>query len=110
MRGAIDQRGRKRLTAKLADVHAFIFAHLRRIQAGRLPTHRMHAGRGNFNVLAIAKHSTEKAFRNGAAANVTRTNKENAFHNERARQRTRNQPRIEQGQVNARRKKNDEAA
>jgi hypothetical protein len=31
----------------------------------------------------MAKHSTEKTFRNRAAAYVTRTNKENAFHNRR---------------------------
>ena len=75
MRGAIDQRGRKRLTAKLTDVHAFIFAHLRRIQAGRLAAHRMHAGRSDFDVLAIAEQSAEKPFRHRAAADVSGTDK-----------------------------------
>ncbi len=40
----------------------------------------MHAGRRDFDIFAIANQSTKKTFGNWAAANVTGTNKEDAFH------------------------------
>jgi hypothetical protein len=44
----------------------------------------MDAGRCYFNVLAIAKQTPEKPLRDGTAANVSGTDKENAFHDLRA--------------------------
>jgi hypothetical protein len=40
----------------------------------------MHARRGDLDVLAIPQQTAKKPFRDGAAANVTRADKEDAFH------------------------------
>jgi hypothetical protein len=80
VRGAIDQRGGKRLAAETADVHTFLLTNLDRIQTRRLPAHRMYASRGDFNVSSISEQTTKKPFRNRAAANVTCADKEDVFH------------------------------
>jgi hypothetical protein len=80
VRGAIDQRGGKRLAAETADVHTFLLTNLDRIKTRRLPAHRMYASRGDFNVSSISEQTAKKPFRNRAAANVTCADKEDVFH------------------------------
>ena len=80
MRGAIDQRGRNWLAAKTADVHAFLFADLHRIETWWLAAHGVHPSRGNFNVSPISKQTPKQPFRDGTAANVTCADKEDVFH------------------------------
>ena len=80
MRGAIDQRGRNWLAAKTADVHAFLFADLHRIETWWLAAHCVHPSRGNFNVSPISKQTPKQPFRDGTAANVTCADKEDVFH------------------------------
>jgi hypothetical protein len=46
-----------------------------------LAAHRVHTGRNNFNVLSVPKQTAKKPFRNRAAADITSTDKEDAFHN-----------------------------
>jgi hypothetical protein len=41
----------------------------------------VHTGRNNFDVLSVPKQTAKKPFRNRAAADITRTDKEDAFHN-----------------------------
>ena len=80
VRGAIDQRGGKRLAAETADVHTFLLTDLDRIETRRLPAHCVHASRGNFDVSPISEQTAKKPFRNRAAANVTCADKEDVFH------------------------------
>src|SRR5205823_6902327 len=80
VRRPIDKRGSKRLAAKTADVHAFLFADLHGIKTGRLTVHRMHASRDNFDIFPVSKHLTKNPFRDGTAANVTCADKKDAFH------------------------------
>ena len=54
MRGAIDQRRRERLTAQVADVHAFFRANLHRVETRRLAAHCVDTGRKNFDAFTIA--------------------------------------------------------
>ena len=84
VRGAIDQRRSQRLAAESRDIHVFVFAHLHRIKTRRLTAHRVHACRSDLDVLAIADQTAKKPFGDGAAANISRANKEDAFHDERA--------------------------
>ena len=71
------------------------------MQARRLSADRMDAGGCDFDVLAIAEQPAEKPFRHGAAANISCTNEEDAFHNaEPARARLR-EGKIKPIQVNA---------
>jgi hypothetical protein len=46
-----------------------------------LAAHCVHTGRNNFDVFSVPKHAAKKPFRNRAAADITRTDKEDAFHN-----------------------------
>jgi hypothetical protein len=78
--GAIDERRRQRLTAQVANVCAFFRADLYRIQTWRLAAHCMHAGRKNFDVVAVSNQTTKKPFRDRAATNITCADKEDAFH------------------------------
>ena len=59
MRGLIDQRGRKRLAAKPADVHAFLLGHLDGIKAGRLAAHCVNTGGRNFDIFAIPDEASK---------------------------------------------------
>ena len=81
MRRALDQRRGQRLTAQTADVHAFLLTNLHGVKARWLPAHRMHAGGGDFDFPPVADQPPEKPFRNRTAADVSGTDKENAFHN-----------------------------
>jgi hypothetical protein len=83
MSGAFDQRGREWLAPKVTDVHAFILANLHGVQTGRLPANGVHSSRGHLNIFSVSDQSAKETFRDGATANVTRTNKEDAFHDAR---------------------------
>ena len=88
---SIDQRRGKRLTAQAANVDACFCADFDRIEAWRLAAHCVHAGRNNFDVLSIPKQTAKKPFGDRAAADITCTDKEDAFHNsEGASERNRN--------------------
>src|SRR5437667_4434755 len=76
----IDQRRSKRLTAQIADVDPCFCADFDRIKTWRLAAHRVHTGRNNFDVLSVPKHTAKKPFRNRTAADITCTDKEDAFH------------------------------
>ena len=80
VRGAIDEGGGERLAAQTTNVDAFITADFDRVKTWRLAAHRIDAGGGDRDVLAIAEKLTQKPFRNRTSANITRTNKEDAFH------------------------------
>ena len=80
VRGTIDKRGRERLAAKTANVHAFLFADFHGVETGRLAAHRVHASRGNFDIFPVPKHLAKNPFRDGTAANVTCADKKDAFH------------------------------
>src|SRR2546430_1739482 len=47
----------------------------------RLTAHRVYTGRNNFDVFSVPKHAAKKSFRDRAAADITCTDKEDAFHN-----------------------------
>ena len=81
VRGTIDQRRRQRLAAKMADVHALVFANLHGIQTRGLATDRMHAGLGDLDVFTISQQTAKQPLRDGTAANVSGTDKKDAFHN-----------------------------
>jgi hypothetical protein len=78
---SIDQRRRKRLATQIANVSACFCTDFNRIKAWWLAAHCVHTGRNYFDVLSVPKHSAKKAFRNRAAADITCTDKEDAFHN-----------------------------
>jgi hypothetical protein len=78
---AIDQRGRKRLAAQIADIDGFRLKRGDGVQTGRLSAHCIYSGGRNFDIFAIAKELPEKAFRHRTATNITGTNEEDAFHN-----------------------------
>jgi hypothetical protein len=80
MRRAINQIGGERLTALLANIHAFRFANLNGVKARRLSAHRVNTRGSNFNVLAIADQTAKQTFRDGTAANIASANEEDAFH------------------------------
>ena len=63
-----------------ADIDAFLFADVDRVQTGRLSAHSMHTGGSDLDLLAVAKKTTEEAFRHRAPANISRANEEDAFH------------------------------
>ena len=80
VRRALDQIGRERLTAQIADVHAVAFANLHRIKTGRLSPDCVNAGRSDFDVFAIADQPVKQSFGDRTAADIARANKEDAFH------------------------------
>ena len=77
---SIHQRCRQRLTAQIANVCAYFCADFNCIKTWRLAAHRVHTGRNNFDVLSVPKQTAKKPFRNRAAADITCTDKEDAFH------------------------------
>jgi hypothetical protein len=79
--GSINERPCKRLALQAANISAFFGADLDCIEAGWLTEHRMHPCRDDFNILSVAQQMTKQAFGDGAAADITRTDKENVFHN-----------------------------
>ena len=81
MRRAIDQRRGERLAPQIADIDAFSFQRGNGVKARRLSANGMDSGGCDFDVLAIAEQSPEKAFGHRAAANVPGTDEEDVFHN-----------------------------
>jgi hypothetical protein len=65
----------------MANVGPFFGAYFNRIEARRLAAHSMHTGGNNFDVLSVAQQAAKKPFRNRTAADITRADKEDAFHN-----------------------------
>ena len=65
----------------MGDVHAFVFANLHGIQTRRLATDRMHARRSDLDVSTIPEQTAKQPLRDGTAANVSGTDKKDAFHN-----------------------------
>ena len=80
VRCAINQGRGKRLAAEAMDVDAFFCAHFNRVRAWRLSSHCVNPGRNHLNVLAISQETAEKAFRNGASANIPGTDKNDVLH------------------------------
>jgi hypothetical protein len=68
------------LAAQIAYVCVFLSAHFNGVQAGRLAPNRVYAGGCNFYVLAVANQAAEKAFCDGAPANVACADEKDAFH------------------------------
>ena len=81
VRCPIDQRWTNWLAAHIANVRPFFGAYFNRIEARRLAAHSMHTGRNNFDVLSVSQQTAKKPFRNRTAADITRADKEDAFHN-----------------------------
>jgi hypothetical protein len=82
--GALNHIGGERFAAKVPDIDSFLFANFDRVQARRLSSHGMYAGRGHFDLLTVAEQTPEKPLCDGAATDVSGTNKEDAFHDLRA--------------------------
>jgi len=61
----------------------------------------MHSGGSDFDVLSIAEQTAEKPFCHRAAADISGTNKENAFHESKPARCRLPEPKIKQNQVNA---------
>ena len=80
VRRAIDKGGGKWLAADIADIDAFLFADVNGVKARRLSAHGVHTGRCDFDVLAIAEKTPEQPFGHRAAANISRADEEDAFH------------------------------
>src|SRR3982074_2534751 len=80
MRGVLHQRGGKRLAALPANVDAFLFANLDRMQTRRLAADRVNARGSDLDVLPIPEEAAEKTFRHRAPANISCANEEDAFH------------------------------
>jgi hypothetical protein len=97
---SIDQRCRKRLTTQIANVGACFCADFDRIETWRLAAHCVHAGRNNFDVLSVPKQTAKKPFRNRAAADISCTDKEDAFHSSESASERNSQPKVELVQVN----------
>ena len=53
MRGAVNEIGRERLAAQIADIDPVRFANLHRVKTRRLSADRVHPGGGDFDVPAI---------------------------------------------------------
>src|ERR1043166_1064176 len=82
VRSSFNQRTGQRLAAQVANVYAFDFTHLHGIQTRRLAADCVNTGRRYFDVFAIAKQPPKQALGDRASADIARTNKENAFHDE----------------------------
>jgi hypothetical protein len=83
MRSPVDQRRGQRLASQIADIHPIIFTNLDRVEAWGLTAHGMDPCGSDFDVLAISGQAPKKALRAGASTDISRTNKENAFHDAR---------------------------
>jgi hypothetical protein len=75
-----NQRSRKGLAPQTADVCAFRRADLYRVQAWRLAANRVHARRGDFDVLAVADQPTKKPFGDRTPTNVACADEKDVFH------------------------------
>jgi hypothetical protein len=82
VRRTIDESGGKRLAAEAANVDAFLFANVNRMQARRLAANGMDPGGSDLDVLAIAEQTAEETLSHRAAANIARADKKDAFHDE----------------------------
>jgi hypothetical protein len=80
MSRSINYGGSEGLAAEIADVHTLLFTDLHRVETRRLAAHCVHSGRGHFDIFPVSKQSTKKPFRDGAAANISGTDKKDAFH------------------------------
>jgi hypothetical protein len=81
VRGAIHESCGKRLAAKSADIHVFLFADLHRVETWWLTADGMYASRSNFDVFPISEQASEKSLGDGTATNITCADKEDVFHN-----------------------------
>ncbi len=81
MAGPVDECRRQRLAPQLSNIDAFLRANFDGVSTRGLTTNSVNASRSNLNVLAIPKKTAKKAFCNGTATNVSRTNEKDAFHN-----------------------------
>jgi hypothetical protein len=82
VRCAIDKRSGERLAAETANIDAFLFTDVDRVQARRLSANGVDTGGRNLDVFAIAEQAPEQAFSHGAAADIAGADKENAFHDD----------------------------
>jgi len=80
VRCPFNQRRCERLAAEAANLDPFFRADFNCMRTRRLPAYSMDARRNHFNVLAISKQTSEKAFRNGTPTDVPGTDKDDAFH------------------------------
>jgi hypothetical protein len=71
VRGAIHESCGKRLAAKSADIHVFLFADLHRVETWWLTADGMYASRSNFDVFPISEQASEKSLGDGTATNIT---------------------------------------
>jgi hypothetical protein len=101
--GAIDQGGGERLAAEAANVDAFLFANVNGVQARRLSANGMNPGGYDFDVFAIAEQTAEEALCHRAAADISRADEEDTFHDFRTGAVPAGQTKTERNQVNARR-------
>jgi hypothetical protein len=99
--GAFDQGPGERLAPETANVDAFLFANVNRVQARRLPANGVDAGGSDLDVFPVANEPAEKAFRHWAPANVSSANKEDAFHGDGTGAMPVGQSKTEPNQVNA---------
>jgi len=81
MAGAIDERRGQRLAPQRSNIDTLLGADFDGVSTRRLTTNGVNASRANLNILAIPKKTAKKAFRNGTATNVPRTNEKDALHN-----------------------------
>ncbi len=103
----IDQRRGKRLTAQIANVDPCFCADFDRVETWRLTAYCVHTGRNNVDVFSVPKHATKKPFRDRAAADITRTDKEDVFHSLDSASERYSNPKVEPVQVNLSRGKDD---
>src|SRR5262249_49844432 len=80
VRGSIDQRRREGLTAHVANVCTVFCADLHSIQTWGLATYCVDTSRNNVDVPTIPNQTAKKPFRDRAATNITRADKEDTFH------------------------------
>src|SRR2546428_157766 len=78
--GTFNQRTGQGLAAQIADIGPFFLANLDRVETWWLAANRVYTSGRNLDVFAVADQTAEETFRDRAPANITRTNKENAFH------------------------------
>jgi len=82
VRGAFDERSSERFAPEILNIDAFLFANFHGVEAGRLTAHGVHAGGRDLNILAVAKQTPEKPFRDRAATNISGADKKDAFHDD----------------------------
>ena len=80
VRSLINQRSGQRLAAQSAYICAFLCADFYGVQAWWLSANRVHAGRCDIDVLAVASQAAKKPFRDRASTNVACADEEDVFH------------------------------